>query len=405
MQHMRTTFSVLTLGAFFLGEVAPLLASSEDSTVCESGVCTAVQSQTLMQVRSLSNSAVYSQLVCPPGTEQVGDNKADIPGCGLTFCHERYSAQTIEGCKNKCAGDPRCIGFTWAPVGGDQNHLGETVCTIYDLANPTHTWGPNQIFCRVGTTDTTTLWSDGGLEQAANGQMPWERVGTEHHKITVTETEHHSGNKALMMEYGGSNGQDYLKPRSSYDIEAGETVNFTMWLMVASSLTMWPNPNKCDLNFEIVPMLTEDLKWADHFYTVNEHTNQPHRENRPKHHWPIGFCQTGYDPDKSRPNIPLVPNTWQRVSFTVTALESVKRVKFYFAINWLINHFGYEDLGQPVIYVDDFSVTKVPSCLCGDKKFDTAKCRDARYYLYNGCDPNRPDKIVPYAPYASKCCA
>jgi hypothetical protein len=85
---------------------------------------------------------------CPEGTEQVGDINADIPGCGLQGCGERYAIDTIEDCQSACAANSDCVAFTWAPIGGDRNHMDQSACTQYDSAVPTSTWGPNQIFCK-----------------------------------------------------------------------------------------------------------------------------------------------------------------------------------------------------------------------------------------------------------------
>jgi len=87
-------------------------------------------------------------LTCPEGTEQVGDINADIPGCGLQGCGERYAIDTIEDCQSACAANSDCVAFTWAPIGGDRNHMDQSACTQYDSAVPTSTWGPNQIFCK-----------------------------------------------------------------------------------------------------------------------------------------------------------------------------------------------------------------------------------------------------------------
>jgi len=88
-------------------------------------------------------------LACPAGSYQVGDINADIPGCGLTSCDARYAVNTVEDCKASCEANEQCNSFTWAPVGGDRNHMDQSACTMYSEVAPTSTWGPNQIHCRI----------------------------------------------------------------------------------------------------------------------------------------------------------------------------------------------------------------------------------------------------------------
>ena len=95
-------------------------------------------------------------LACPAGTEQVGPANADVSGCGLDGCGARYWDSTIEQCDAHCAQNANCKSFTWAPIGGDKNVLGETVCTIYNRDTHTATWGPNQIMCKRSAVTTPT---------------------------------------------------------------------------------------------------------------------------------------------------------------------------------------------------------------------------------------------------------
>jgi hypothetical protein len=88
-------------------------------------------------------------LTCPSGTTQVGDHNADMPGCGLEACKDRYKVKTAEACREKCMDDEDCKSITWAPKGGDRNHMDDYVCTMYSETKPTKTWGPNQVFCRM----------------------------------------------------------------------------------------------------------------------------------------------------------------------------------------------------------------------------------------------------------------
>jgi len=88
------------------------------------------------------------ELWCPAGTTQVGQINADIWGCGLTRCEDRYFSSTVEDCRAECAAEKACNSISWAPIGGDKNHLDKNVCTLYNLDSPTGVHGPKQIFCK-----------------------------------------------------------------------------------------------------------------------------------------------------------------------------------------------------------------------------------------------------------------
>jgi len=89
---------------------------------------------------------------CPAGWEQVGEDGADIGGCGLQSCGERYWSNNPSECADACAARSDCRGFNWAPMGGDRNHEAMTVCTLYNSDAPTSSWwgsaGHVQIFCK-----------------------------------------------------------------------------------------------------------------------------------------------------------------------------------------------------------------------------------------------------------------
>jgi hypothetical protein len=98
-------------------------------------------------------------LACPAGWVQRGALGADISGCGLEIrCKFRYGTDTdsVDKCSVKCDSNPECKGFTFAPLGGDQNHDDKTVCTIYGTDQPTGTWGDKQIFCARAECDITS---------------------------------------------------------------------------------------------------------------------------------------------------------------------------------------------------------------------------------------------------------
>eukprot|EP01084_Bolivina_argentea_P134277 236879_1 len=89
-------------------------------------------------------------LECPAGTEQVGGLNADIGGCGLFPCNERYqnNYQNIQDCSEVCLSIAYCKSFTWAPMNGDRNHQDKSACTLYNSAHPNQIWGPEQIMCK-----------------------------------------------------------------------------------------------------------------------------------------------------------------------------------------------------------------------------------------------------------------
>lgn len=89
---------------------------------------------------------------CPAGWTQVGNFGADIGGCGLQSCGERYNIDSVQGCADRCASNSDCRGFNYAPLRGDRNHEDQTICTIYNSDTPTGTWsgslGEVQVFCK-----------------------------------------------------------------------------------------------------------------------------------------------------------------------------------------------------------------------------------------------------------------
>ena len=95
----------------------------------------------------------FVDVVCPRDTVQVGGLGADIAGCGLTRCEERYVYPTPQDCEWFCRTRPDCRGFTFAPIGGDKNHPTLPVCTIYNHVQPRDKFPGadgtlQQIFCR-----------------------------------------------------------------------------------------------------------------------------------------------------------------------------------------------------------------------------------------------------------------
>ena len=104
-----------------------------------------------------SAAPIYSIAICPFGTEQIGGPGADIWGCGLTECEDRYDLYTIEECYDKCIGHPECHSLSFAYPGQEPWHPDQTVCTIYNGTNSTGTWGDEQVFCRIISTSEPTM--------------------------------------------------------------------------------------------------------------------------------------------------------------------------------------------------------------------------------------------------------
>lgn len=89
---------------------------------------------------------------CPAGWDQQGEAGADIGGCGLQSCDERYGLATEAACAARCDSNSACVSFTFAPMNGDRNHPGVTACTLYNSKEINQQWTgtegiPTQIMC------------------------------------------------------------------------------------------------------------------------------------------------------------------------------------------------------------------------------------------------------------------
>ena len=89
-----------------------------------------------------------AHLKCPAAWTQVGPPNADVAGCGLEACGQRYGKKTITECATFCASTSNCASFTWAPKNGDRNHMNSPVCTMYKVDTHTGIWSPKQIMCK-----------------------------------------------------------------------------------------------------------------------------------------------------------------------------------------------------------------------------------------------------------------
>merc|ERR1740138_1142494 len=56
--------------------------------------------------------------VCPAGWVQKGAAGADIGGCGLQNCGDRYDIDSEAACAARCDDNGACVGFSFAPYNG-----------------------------------------------------------------------------------------------------------------------------------------------------------------------------------------------------------------------------------------------------------------------------------------------
>jgi hypothetical protein len=136
-------------------------------------------------------AVVEAKASCPSGWEQVGELGADIGGCGITSCQARYESEvsTPAGCAERCAKTEACKAFSWAPVDGDKNHKGETVCSMYTGDKPQKLWkGVNgeyqQVFCKPSEPEVavTTAAPETTSAPQPEAEVPscpsgWEQLG------------------------------------------------------------------------------------------------------------------------------------------------------------------------------------------------------------------------------------
>lgn len=135
------------------GAVAVLMQQGTNASDVERVLMRMSTRDRLFDVRGSPNKLLFVGLWCPPRSAQVGGLNADVPGCGLTNCSERYHAQSVAACLRRCRAHHQCKAFSWAPKGGDRNHLEDTVCGLYATTTPTAMWGPKQILCTLGDSE------------------------------------------------------------------------------------------------------------------------------------------------------------------------------------------------------------------------------------------------------------
>jgi len=107
-----------------------------------------------------SQSPEPAKLFCPKGTTVVEfrgfSYGADIAGCGLSKCLDRFSfrSKSIKKCKAACQFHPDCHSFTYAPRNGDQYWVGKRVCTLYKGVTANRLWPAvdgtyQQLLCKL----------------------------------------------------------------------------------------------------------------------------------------------------------------------------------------------------------------------------------------------------------------
>mmetsp|Transcript_38619 Transcript_38619/g.75985 ORF Transcript_38619/g.75985 Transcript_38619/m.75985 type:complete len:1819 (+) Transcript_38619:53-5509(+) len=89
----------------------------------------------------------FHREVCPSGSVQEHGNGADIRGCGLDACSDRYDTKTVEECKKKCGKDKKCKAFSFVR-GKDKSGAFISVCTrhTHDIPNVK---GKHGVFCKI----------------------------------------------------------------------------------------------------------------------------------------------------------------------------------------------------------------------------------------------------------------
>jgi hypothetical protein len=152
------------------------------------------------------------KLACPDGTILVGGHNADVRGCGLQKCNQRYDVKTAEACHERCLAHSQCKSFTWAPLNGDKNHKGQRVCSMYKETQPSDTWGPNQVFCRAPPKPWYCVASasrkivTGPFSTLADAKKELnKRKGSSNNRQMICEMSRHGGAKADPHKVGGEN--------------------------------------------------------------------------------------------------------------------------------------------------------------------------------------------------------
>jgi len=149
--------------------------------------------------------------VCPAGWLQIGEAGADIGGCGLQGCGERYGTSSEADCAASCDAMENCDGFSYAPMDGDRNHPGVTACTLYNSINPTGLWPSTtgeytQVFCGREEGGATAECPSDALEKC-QGNTPCidMREGPNHHHLMWLNED---GTAHVDGEANGINGGD-----------------------------------------------------------------------------------------------------------------------------------------------------------------------------------------------------
>lgn len=89
-----------------------------------------------------------TRLSCPAGSLQVKGEGADIRGCGLDECDQRYSSKNITVCAASCSKETNaCKSFSWLE-GTDKDGEDVRVCTRHSHVLPNHIRGSG-VLCKL----------------------------------------------------------------------------------------------------------------------------------------------------------------------------------------------------------------------------------------------------------------
>jgi len=171
--------------------------------------------------------------VCPEGWSQRGEIGADIGGCGLTSCAERYDVDSEADCAARCDEHaPECMGFNFAPMNGDRNHPGVTACTIYPSDMPTGSWTgtqgvATQVFCSRSSGSIATagppvhvlIDTSEDNRKCVTAPVPVICADTAGHYGNRVNLDHVDAPDTFLIEVGGEGRNEVCATRT--DVERG----------------------------------------------------------------------------------------------------------------------------------------------------------------------------------------
>lgn len=158
--------------------------------------------------------------ICPSGWEQLGLVGADIGGCGLQDCSERYGLTSEAQCAERCDSNSQCVSFSYAPMNGDRNHPGVTACTIYSSSEPNQVWTgtqgiATQVMCSRPQSNAaqpffTGFWN--GNRNNWNGEVGYDFRANQAFSITLLGRALYNGalNEGIMVSLWSTETQTLL---------------------------------------------------------------------------------------------------------------------------------------------------------------------------------------------------